>query len=502
MYERFTDRSRKVMQLANQEAQRFNHEYIGTEHILLALIKEGAGVAANVLKNLDIDLRKVRLEVEKVVMAGPDRVTMGKLPQTPRAKKVIEYSIEEARNLKHNYVGTEHLLLGLLREQEGVAAQVLMNLGLDLGDAREEILSLLGHNPERADVWAGQQPGSWGKNKTPALDAFGIDLTALARDGRLAPCVGRANEIDRVLLVLGCLEDCNPLLVGPAGVGKRSVVHGLARLAAGDTPPEFLRGRRIVQVSVRAGVLHHSNLSEKFTQWARDVAKEARQAGNVLVFVDDLIGYAPAGRLFKAALDAAEVPYLAAVTPEAYRAAVADDPVFARNLQPVLIESPPADEVLAVLRAQRSYYEDHHRVQIADDALDAAAQLSERHLTDGCQPAKALRLLDQAAALYRLSHAVPPPDTRPFDAEVERLNAEKESAVAGHDFERAARLRDQADGVKKERDEALAAWRLRERQPAGVVDAVAVEAAVTKLTGVQFRGSDAIRPKPGGRPAL
>jgi ATP-dependent Clp protease ATP-binding subunit ClpC len=498
MYEKFTDRARKVMQLANQEAQRFNHEYIGTEHILLALIKEGSGVASNVLKNLDIDLRKVRVEVEKIVMSGPDRVTMGKLPQTPRAKKVIEYSIEEARSLGHHYVGTEHLLLGLLREQEGVAGQVLMNLGAELEEVREEVLSLLGHNMQRAEG-VSTQPGTTRKSKTPSLDASGIDLTALARDGRLAPCVGRANDIDRVLLVLGCLEDCNPLLVGPAGVGKSSIVRGLALLAVGDNPPEVLHGRRVVQLSVRTGVLHNNNGNETFTAWARAIGNEARRAGDVLIYLDDLFGYVPVSRLLKAALDAGEVPYVAAVTPEAYRATVDNDTAFTRYFQPVHIEPPPADEVLAVLRSQRSYYEDHHRVQIVDDALAAAAELSERHLTDGCQPVRALRLIDQTAALYRLRHAVPPPDTRHFDEEVERLNAEKESAVAGHDFERAAGLRDQAERVKKEKEEVLVAWRHSERQLPGLVDAAAVEAVVTKVTGVQFRGGAAFREKPDSR---
>src|SRR4051795_2722425 len=226
MYERFTDRARKVMQLANQEAQRFNHEYVGTEHVLLGLVKEGSGVAANVLKNLDIDLRKIRVEVEKIVQAGPDMVTMGKLPQTPRAKKVIEYSIEEARNLNHNYVGTEHLLLGLLREQEGVAAQVLMNLGLKLEDVREEVLNLLGHNmPNESESGGGGGGGAEGgpsrtKSKTPALDSFGRDLTELARQGKLDPVIGRANEIERVIQVLSRRTKNNPVLLGEAGVGK------------------------------------------------------------------------------------------------------------------------------------------------------------------------------------------------------------------------------------------------------------------------------------------
>src|SRR3979409_2094863 len=236
MYERFTDRARKVMQLANQEAQRFNHEYIGTEHVLLGLIKEGSGVAANVLKNLDIDLRKIRLEVEKIVQAGPDMVTMGKLPQTPRAKKVLEYSIEEARQLNHNYVGTEHLLLGLLREQEGVAAQVLMNLGLKLEDVREEVLSLLGHGMEGGEATerggaggergGGQETsGKSGKSKTPALDSFGRDLTELARQGKLDPVIGRQNEIERVIQVLSRRTKNNPVLLGEAGVGKTAIVE-------------------------------------------------------------------------------------------------------------------------------------------------------------------------------------------------------------------------------------------------------------------------------------
>src|SRR5438309_7012266 len=237
MYERFTDRARKVMQLANQEAQRFNHEYIGTEHILLGLVKEGTGVAANVLKNLDIDLRKIRLEVEKIVQAGPDMVTMGKLPQTPRAKKVIEYSVEEARQLNHNYVGTEHLLLGLLREQEGVGAQVLMNLGLSLEVVREEVLNLLGHNTPSGES-EGHPPSIFSGSKTPALDSFGHDLTDLARLGKLPPCVGRTAELRALYEVLGCYERRFPLLLGEPGVGKKTIVTGLAQtIVGGRVPP-------------------------------------------------------------------------------------------------------------------------------------------------------------------------------------------------------------------------------------------------------------------------
>ncbi|MCA9096465.1 MAG: NDP-hexose 4-ketoreductase, partial [Planctomycetaceae bacterium] len=251
MYERFTDRARKVMQLANQEAQRFNHEYIGTEHILLGLVKEGSGVAANVLKNLDIDLRKIRTEVEKIVQAGPDMVTMGKLPQTPRAKKVIEYSMEEARQLNHNYVGTEHILLGLLREQEGVAAQVLMNLGLKLEDVREEVLNLLGHDVASAESTGdraapgGSAKGS-SKSKTPALDSFGRDLTELAKQGKLDPVIGRTNEIERVIQILSRRQKNNPVLLGEAGVGKTAIVEGFAQMVVDNNVPDLLRDKRIV----------------------------------------------------------------------------------------------------------------------------------------------------------------------------------------------------------------------------------------------------------------
>src|SRR5690554_224562 len=258
MYERFTDRARKVMQLANQEAQRFNHEYIGTEHILLGLVKEGSGVAANVLKNLDVDLRKIRLEVEKLVQSGPEMVTVGKLPQTPRAKKVIEYSMEEARNLNHSYVGTEHILLGLLREQEGVAAQVLMNLGLKLEDVREEVLNLLGHGLEGAEVGErggrsgeGSDGGSGssgksGKSKTPALDSFGRDLTELARKGELDPVIGREREIERAIQILCRRTKNNPVLLGEAGVGKTAIIEGFAQRVVSGEVPEILSEKRIV----------------------------------------------------------------------------------------------------------------------------------------------------------------------------------------------------------------------------------------------------------------
>jgi ATP-dependent Clp protease ATP-binding subunit ClpC len=292
MYERFTDRARKVMQLANQEAQRFNHEYIGTEHVLLGLIKEGSGVAANVLKNLDVDLRKIRLEVEKLVQSGPDMVTMGKLPQTPRAKKVIEYSMEEARNLNHNYVGTEHILLGLLREQEGVAAQVLMNLGLKLEEVREEVLNLLGHGLEGAESGerggrggssgGGEESGEGGegrksRSKTPALDSFGRDLTELARQKKLDPVIGRENEIERAIQILSRRTKNNPVLLGEAGVGKTAIVEGFAQRVIEGNVPELLMDRRIVVLDL-AMMVAGTKYRGQFEERIKAVMNEVRRA--------------------------------------------------------------------------------------------------------------------------------------------------------------------------------------------------------------------------------
>ena len=321
MYERFTDRARKVMQLANQEAQRFNHEYIGTEHILLGLIKEGSGVAANVLKNLEVDLRKIRLEVEKLVQSGPDMVTMGKLPQTPRAKKVIEYSMEEARNLGHNYVGTEHILLGLLREQEGVAAQVLMNLGLKLEEVREEVLSLLGHGMEGAEGSeragnlgssggsssgsSGESSGRSGKSKTPALDSFGRDLTLLARDGKLDPVIGREKEIERTMQILGRRTKNNPVLLGEAGVGKTAIVEGFAQRVINGDVPELLADRRIVVLDL-AMMVAGTKYRGQFEERIKAVMNEVRRAKNTILFIDELHTLVGAGGA-EGAIDASNV---------------------------------------------------------------------------------------------------------------------------------------------------------------------------------------------------
>src|SRR5215468_5210454 len=351
MYERFTDRARKVMQLANQEAQRFNHEYVGTEHVLLGLIKEGSGVAANVLRNLDVDLRKIRNEIEKIVQAGPEMVTMGQLPQTPRAKKVIEYAIEEARNLNHNYVGTEHLLLGLLREHDGVAAQVLMNLNLKLEEVREEVLNLLGAGVETEEP-AQEKQGSKGKSKTPALDSFGRDLTELAREGQLDPVIGRKNEIERVIQILCRRQKNNPVLLGEAGVGKTAIVEGLAQMVISSSVPEILHDRRIVVLDL-AMMVAGTKYRGQFEERIKAVMNEVRRAKNVILFIDELHtlvgaggaeGAIDASNVLKPALARGEIQCIGATTFDEYRKYIEKDGALERRFQAIIVNPPSKDE--------------------------------------------------------------------------------------------------------------------------------------------------------------
>ena len=508
MYERFTDRARKVMQLANQEAQRFNHEYIGTEHVLLGLIKEGSGVAANVLKNLDIDLRKIRMEVEKLVQSGPDMVTMGKLPQTPRAKKVIEYSMEEARNLNHNYVGTEHILLGLLREQEGVAAQVLMNLGLKLEDVREEVLNLLGHGMEneggeragmggRATAGAGTGTGGeatakGSKSKTPALDSFGRDLTELARQGKLDPVIGREKEIERAIQILCRRTKNNPVLLGEAGVGKTAIVEGFAQRVVEGNVPELLADRRIVVLDL-AMMVAGTKYCGQFEERIKAVMNEVRRAKNTILFIDELHtlvgaggaeGAIDASNVLKPALARGEIQCIGATTLDEYRKYIEKDSALDRRFQIIMIEPATKSEAVEILKGLRDRYESHHRVQITDEALESAVELSSRYITGRCLPDKAIDVIDEAGARVRLKAMTKPPDLKEIDDEVDRLNKEKEEAVANQDFEKAAALRDQADKLKKKKQNMTRDWRDKSREADGVVDEEVVAEVVSKMTGI------------------
>ncbi|QOJ18391.1 MAG: ATP-dependent Clp protease ATP-binding subunit [Phycisphaeraceae bacterium] len=505
MFERLTDRARKVMALANQEAQRFNHEYIGTEHILLGLVKEGSGVGANVLKNLDVDLRKVRLEVEKLVKSGPEMVTMGKLPQTPRAKKVIEYAIEEARNLNHNYVGTEHLLLGLLREHDGVAAQVLMNLGLKLEQVREEVLNLLGAGVESEEAGdplepAGEQPASSGggqpqqrtKSKTPALDSFGRDLTELARAGQLDPVIGRKDEIERLIQVLCRRTKNNPVLLGEAGVGKTAIVEGLAQAIVSKDVPDLLHDRRLVVLDL-AMMVAGTKYRGQFEERIKAVMNEVRRAKNVILFIDELHtlvgaggaeGAIDASNVLKPALSRGEIQCIGATTFDEYRKYIEKDAALERRFQSIIVEPPSKSQTIEILKGLRPRYEEHHRVRITDDAIAEAVELSDRYITARVQPDKSIDVIDEAGARLRLKSMTKPPNLAEIEEKIERLSIAKDEAVKNADYEKAAELRDQAEKLRKDKEKLQEEWKRQTMEVGGTVDAEIIAEVVSKMTGV------------------
>ncbi len=509
MFERLTDRARKVMALANQEAQRLNHEYIGTEHILLGLVKEGSGVGANVLKNLDIDLRKVRIEVEKLVKTGPEMVTMGKLPQTPRAKKVIEYAIEEARNLNHNYVGTEHLLLGLLREHDGVAAQVLMNLGLKLEEVREEVLNLLGAGAESEEAPPQAEPqepqsmsgppssGEAGarrgaKSKTPALDSFGRDLTELAKSGELDPVIGRMNEIERLVQILCRRSKNNPVLLGEAGVGKTAIVEGLAQRIVDQEVPDLLFEKRLVVLDL-AAMVAGTKYRGQFEERIKAVMNEVRRAKNIILFIDELHtlvgaggaeGAIDASNVLKPALSRGEIQCIGATTFDEYRKYIEKDAALERRFQSISVEPPNAEQTYEILKGIRPKYEAHHRVKFTDAALKAAIEFSGRYIPGRVQPDKSIDVIDEAGARLRLRSMAKPPNLAEIEEKIERLAIEKDEAVKNADYERAAQIRDQMDKHRRERERLQGEWKSRMSETVGTVDDEVIAEVVSKMTGV------------------
>ncbi len=505
MFERFTDRARKVMALANQEAQRFNHEYIGTEHVLLGLVKEGSGVGANVLKNLEVDLRKVRLEVERLVRAGPEMVTMGKLPQTPRAKKVIEYAIEEARNLNHNYVGTEHILLGLLREHDGVAAQVLMNLNLKLEEVREEVLNLLGAGAESsAESITGSQDSespmgpaskSKGKSKTPALDSFGRDLTELAQDTQLDPVIGRDEEIERLTQILCRRTKNNPVLLGEAGVGKTAIVEGLAQRIIAQEVPDILHGKRVVVLDL-AMMVAGTKYRGQFEERIKAVMNEVRRAGNIILFIDELHtlvgaggaeGAIDASNVLKPAMARGEIQCIGATTFDEYRKYIEKDAALDRRFQSITVEPPSDEQAIEILKGIRPKYEEHHRVKITDAAVRAAVELSGRYITGRVQPDKSIDVIDEAGARVRIKSMTKPPNLADLEADIEKLSVSKDDAVKNADYEKAAELRDQAEQLRKKKDEIQEEWRAKQQESAGLVDDVIIAEVISKMTGVPLQ---------------
>ncbi len=502
MFERLTDRARKVMALANQEAQRFNHEYIGTEHILLGLVKEGSGVGANVLKHLEIDLRKVRLEVEKLVKSGPDMVTMGKLPQTPRAKKVIEYAIEEARSLNHNYVGTEHLLLGLLREQDGVAAQVLMNLGLKLEDVREEVLNLLGAGvgqvedvDEEGMEPVGDSPppsARRGKSKTPALDSFGRDLTELAKKDELDPVIGRHKEIERLIQILCRRTKNNPVLLGEAGVGKTAIIEGLAQRIIANEIPDLLHDRRVVVLDL-AMMVAGTKYRGQFEERIKAVMNEVRRAKNILLFIDELHtlvgaggaeGAIDAANVLKPALSRGEIQCIGATTFDEYRKYIEKDSALERRFQSIAVNPPNDSDTVEILLGLRERYEQHHRVKFTDKALRLAVELSNRYISDRVQPDKSIDVIDEAGARVRLTSMTKPPSMADLEEELEVLKVKKDEAVKNADYEAAASLRDEAEKLRAKKDTLQKEWREQMNETSSEVDEDIIAEVVSSMTGV------------------
>ncbi|MGB3201875.1 MAG: ATP-dependent Clp protease ATP-binding subunit [Nodosilinea sp.] len=451
MFERFTEKAIKVIMLAQEEARRLGHNFVGTEQILLGLIGEGTGVAAKVLKSMGVNLKDARIEVEKIIGRGSGFVAV-EIPFTPRAKRVLELSLEEARQLGHNYIGTEHLLLGLIREGEGVAARVLENLGVDLSKVRTQVIRMLG---ETAEVSAG---GGQGRTKTPTLDEFGSNLTQMAADGKLDPVVGRQKEIERVIQILGRRTKNNPVLIGEPGVGKTAIAEGLAQRIGNGDVPDILEDRRVVTLDIGllvAGTKYRGEFEERL----KKIMDEIRSAGNVILVIDEvhtLIGAGAAegaidaANILKPALARGELQCIGATTLDEYRKHIERDAALERRFQPVMVGEPSVDETIEILHGLRDRYEQHHKLKIADEALEAAAKLSDRYIADRFLPDKAIDLIDEAGSRVRLLNSQLPPAAKELDRELRQVLKDKDNAVRSQDFDKAGELRDREMEIKAE----------------------------------------------------
>ena len=451
MFERFTEKAIKVIMLAQEEARRLGHNFVGTEQILLGLIGEGTGVAAKVLKSMGVNLKDARIEVEKIIGRGSGFVAV-EIPFTPRAKRVLELSLEEARQLGHNYIGTEHLLLGLIREGEGVAARVLENLGVDLSKVRTQVIRMLG---ETAEVSAG---GGQGRTKTPTLDEFGSNLTQMAADGKLDPVVGRQKEIERVIQILGRRTKNNPVLIGEPGVGKTAIAEGLAQRIGNGDVPDILEDRRVVTLDIGllvAGTKYRGEFEERL----KKIMDEIRTAGNVILVIDEvhtLIGAGAAegaidaANILKPALARGELQCIGATTLDEYRKHIERDAALERRFQPVMVGEPSVDETIEILHGLRDRYEQHHKLKISDEALEAAAKLSDRYIADRFLPDKAIDLVDEAGSRVRLLNSQLPPAAKELDRELRQVLKDKDNAVRSQDFDKAGELRDREMEIKAE----------------------------------------------------
>jgi ATP-dependent Clp protease ATP-binding subunit ClpC len=495
MFDRFTDRARRVIILARKEADRFNHNYIGTEHLLLGLIRLGQGVAVNVLRRMGLDFETIRMEVEKAVGRGPETKIIGDVPLTARAKKVIELAVEEARNLNHTYIGTEHLLLGLLQEEEGVAAKILRSLNVDVEQTRREVLAELHATmgpPSGEEAEEQMKAEAAASSKYPALKAFGRNLTELARENKLDPIIGRQIEIERVVQVLCRRRKNNPVLLGEAGVGKTAIVEGLAQRIVEGEVPEILRDKELITLDLAlmvAGTKYRGQFEERI----KAVMDEIRKSKNIILFIDELHtivgagaaeGAIDASNILKPSLSRGELQCVGATTMNEYRKYIEKDAALERRFQTIMIDPPTVAQTIDILKGLQKKYEEHHKVKYGDDALEAAAELSDRYVTGRFLPDKAIDLIDEAGAKARIHVMTRPPDMKGMEGEIEKLRLEKEEAIKNQDFEKAAGLRDREKKKRTAFQKTLRKWREEQIDKVVPVGEEDVAQIVSKWTGI------------------
>ncbi len=493
-FDRFNDRAKRVLALAQDEAIRFNHNYIGTEHLLLGLVREGEGVAARVLDSLGVELSKVRTAVEFIIGRGDSTTSPSEITLSPRTKKVIELAIDEARKLGHSHVGTEHLLLGLVREGEGIASGVLESLGVSLEKVRHQVIATLGQqHPQAAEAAAagGKSPSS----KTPTLDQLGVNLTAMAKASQLDPVIGREKEIERVIQILSRRTKNNPALIGEPGVGKTAIAEGLAhRIVKGDVP-ETLQGKRVLTLdigSLVAGTKYRGEFEERL----KKIIEELRHAHDVILFIDELHtlvgagaaeGAVDAANILKPSLARGELQCIGATTLDEFRKYIERDAALERRFQPVMVEEPSIEETQAILMGIRSRYEDHHKVAITDDAVKASAELSSRYITDRFLPDKAIDLMDEAASRVRLRYSTVPTDVKEAQKELDRVVTQKEQAMEAQQYELASTLRQQERQQQDKLQQAKADWLLAQSQKRPEVTDEDIAEVVSMWTGIPVK---------------